>query len=243
MAHLALTLVKLLIAIYWIGNAARQNKKINALVEYLEEDYGQFNERIRNAKVRGGLIILRRIYGLAAALMFVGVFAAARFFGSTSFVQEVIMYAFLIAFGGWFSIKWFTEHRKTLYEYRWVILFTLLCPLLYRALDLLTDTPIMAAFVDAVRPLQFPGGWQIPDQVDPNIVTAVMIAFMTTGLLLYYLLTWIVLAPLALFSLSVVIIPVYLARAIHFVAPDKSFIGFTIFVYASIEIFQASSTG
>jgi hypothetical protein len=83
MLEFFLNIVQILIGVYWAGEVARQNPKIDSFVAQLESGYEKFNLSLKDTKIVEGLAALRRIYGWLAVATIIFFFAFSRFFASS----------------------------------------------------------------------------------------------------------------------------------------------------------------
>ncbi|MFC4296671.1 hypothetical protein ACFO0J_01285 [Castellaniella hirudinis] len=228
-----LSFVQIIISIYWAGNIARQNQKIDELVTYLENGYDSFNKKLKDAKINESLLSLKKLYGWSAVLFFSMSFVLPRLIESNPSLFNVPL---LVSFGsafGWFSIKWCLHHRKTVQEIGPQILLMIFSPVLVGIFDLLFNISFMHIFATSLYSIPLPFDWEIPYFTNPIIIGLIFSILLASLFFFYYIITWIFTAPAAFVSVTIILLPVLFARFIHTIAPKKPFFGFTIILYAA----------
>ncbi|WP_188694560.1 hypothetical protein [Silvimonas amylolytica] len=232
------TIIQIIIGFYWAGDMARQNQKIDALVNHIEDGYGNFNEKLKDAKIIDSLFSLSRIYGFIAIFSFLLAIVLCKFVGLN---QKNLAFLSLIGIGsilGWYSIRWSLNHKKTAREFGGQALLMICGPLLAGALDLLLHTPFTQIFAEVFYRFPLPFSWEVPHLANPIVIgcaTSLIFAFFFG---VYYLLTWLIAVPLAFVSASIVLLPVILARLIHSVTPRKPFVGLTLLVFTVVTLWS-----
>lgn len=238
MLKLTLSLIQILIGIYWAGDVARQNPKIDAFVAQLEDGYGAFNQRLQGIRIGDGLIVLRRIYGwtaVAAAMLF---FVLGRYLGQNPVFRTFWSTAFFVSFFGWFSIRWCTEHKRAVSDYGPQVALFVFGPLLMGAFDILMGTPFVQILMEPLNRVPNPWGWTIQQPANSIALGAVLSAFLAVFFAVYYVITWVFAAPAAFVSALVVALPVALARFVYVIAPRKAFFGLTAVVLTLATLWQ-----
>lgn len=238
MLKLILSLTQIIIGIYWAGDAARQNPKINAFVEQLELGYGEFNQRIRSTQIAKGLSALKKIYGWLSILSFGAFVFAGKFIEPTQNIGLILSMSFFFSFFGWFSLKWCTEHRKAINEYGPMTAFIVFSPLLMSAFDSLAGTPFTKILSEPFYSFPLPAGLELPHFNDPIAIGAVASLLLAAFFAFYYAITWIISAPAAFLSVSIIALPVAMARFIHVIAPRKAFFGLTVVIFTLATLLQ-----
>ena len=215
MLKLLLTLVQIIIGFYWAGDMARQNPRIDALVTHLENGYGNFNEKLKDAKIIGGLSALRSFYGWLAVAAFSLFFVLPKvidpspnFFGFLSLVGLGSVF-------GWFSIKWCLNHRKTVREFGSQVSLMVFGPILIGAFDLLLQTPFTQILAEGFYRIPLPFGWEVPHLTNPIAIGGAISLLFAVFFGLYYIITWLLTVPAAFASATIILLPVLLARFIH----------------------------
>lgn len=238
MLRLLLNLVQIVIAIYWAGDVARQNHKIDAFVAQLELGYGQFNQRLRDVKIVEGLAALQRLYGWVAIVTVASLILFGRLFGGNATAGLAWPSFFLVSVFGWFSIKWCINHRKAVFEYGPQVALLVFGPILMGVLDALTGTPFVQVLAEPFARIPNPWGWQVPRFTNPMALGALMSAVLAAFFGLYYVVAWILSIPAAFASAALVALPVALARIIHVIAPRKAFFGLTVLLFTVATLWQ-----
>lgn len=238
MLKLLLTFVQIIIAFYWAGDMARQNPRIDALVTHLENGYGSFNEKLKDAKIVDGLSALRNFYG------WVAVAASSLFFVLPNVIgPNPSFFGFLSVVGiasvfGWFSIKWCIDHRKTVREFGSQISLMVFGPILIGAFDLLLQTPFTQILAEGFYRIPLPFGWEVPHLTNPIAIGGAISLLFAVFFCFYYIITWFLTVPATFVSATVVLLPVLLARFTHAVAPRKPFFGFTFVLFAAVTLWM-----
>jgi len=236
MLKFTLSVIQILIGIYWAGDAARQNPKIDAFVAQLEGGYGAFNRQLQDVKIRDGLVVLRKLYGwlaIAATVMFL---VAARFVGPKTVLGTFWSAAFCMTVFGWFSIKWCMEHKKTVFEQGAHVALLVFSPFLMAVFDVLMGTHSMQILTESFNRTPGPWSWSIALNSHPMIAGAILSAVLAIFFAVYYAIIWIFAAPVAFCSTVLIGLPVALARFINVIAPQKAFFGLTVVVFSSASL-------
>ncbi|WP_175857273.1 hypothetical protein [Burkholderia anthina] len=90
----------------------------------------------------------------------------------------------------------------------------------------------MAIFTQPLYKITAPLGFHFPHLTNPVAIGGCLSLVFAIFFLVYYMLTWLLAAPAAFFSASLVLLPVVVARFIHTVAPRKAFAGLTFVLFA-----------
>ena len=238
MLKLLLTLVQIAIGFYWAGDMARQNQKIDSLVTHLENGYGSFNEKLKDATITESLSVLRSFYGWIAVAAFSLFFVLPRITD-----PNASLYGFLSLVGigsvfGWFSIKWCLDHRKTVQEFGSQVSLMVFGPILLGAVDLLLQTPFTQILAEGFYRIPLPLGWEVPHLSNPIGIGSAISLLVAAFVGLYYISTWLLTVPAAFASVTVVLLPVALARFIHTLAPRKPFVGFTFILFTLVTLWS-----
>ena len=238
MLKLLLTFVQIIIGFYWAGDMARQNSKIDALVTHLENGYGSFNEKLKDAKIVESLSALRSFYGWVSVSSFSLFFVLPKIIGSN---PNFFGFLSLVGIGsvfGWFSIKWCLDHRKTVREFGSQVLLMVFGPILIGAFDLLLHTPFTQILAEGFYRIPLPFGWEVPHFTNPIAIGGAISLLFAAFFGLYYIITWLLTVPTAFASATIVLLPVLLARLIHVVAPRKPFVGFTFVLFTAVTLWS-----
>jgi hypothetical protein len=238
MLKLTLNIIQILIGVYWAGEVARQNPKIDNFVAQLESGYGKFNQSIKDANIIEGLSALRKLYGWLAITAFVLLFVLGRFFATSPRLGYFWSVTFAICCFGWFSIKWCLEHKKTVAEFGPQVALIVFGPLWVGVFDLLMGTPFMQILSEPFQKIPNPWGFQFPTFTNPIAFGAVLSGILTFFFAVYYAITWFLTVPTSFVSALFIVVPVFLARFVHVIAPRKPFFGFTVLLFAGATLWQ-----
>jgi hypothetical protein len=239
MTKIFLNVVLIFISIYWAGEAARQNPKINNFVLQLEKGYQSFNENLQEISILNGLKMLGRLYGwLAISSLFI-IFLMSIFSIKNSAFAISLLFSFVASFFSWLSIKWVTEHKKTILEMRPQVVLSVFTPLIMGVSDWKIGTSFIAIFIKSLPSVPLLFGYEVTQDINP-ILFGLLISLLFLSLLLFYYFTiWIVAAILAFVSAVIISTPVFLARFIHVIAPRKAFFGFTALIFSIALLWQS----
>jgi len=105
MLKIILTCFVVLISVYWAGEKARRNPKIDAFLSAIEGHYSRLNERLEDSTTIAGLMFLRRFYGWFSVILFVLLYTILRFSRPSPTSALSLFSVFAFAFMGWFSIN------------------------------------------------------------------------------------------------------------------------------------------
>ncbi|WP_332854384.1 hypothetical protein [Duganella sp. S19_KUP01_CR8] len=236
MLKIALTLIVVLISVYWVGEKARKNLKIDAFLSAIEGHYSKLNNRLEDATTMSGLRFLRRLYGWASVFLFACLFVFQRFFQPTPANFLHLFWAFGFTFMGWFSIKWVIDHKNTVGEFSRNNALMIFAPLLMGIFDLIFHASfteiLLLPFQQAAATLHF----NMPEISNPlaigGAVSLVFLAFFG----IYYLLTWAVTVPVFLISVFAVVLPIRFARVLAQIDRNNTFFWLTVFVMFVISV-------
>lgn len=236
MLKIALTLLVVLISVYWVGEKARRNPKIDAFLSAIEGHYSKLNSRLEDSTTISGLRFLRRLYGWASIFLFACLFAFQRFSqpSPTSFLS--LFWAFGFAFMGWFSIKWVIDHKKTIDEFSKNNALIIFGPLLLGIFDLVFHTPfteiLLIPFQQAAASLHF----NMPEISNPLAIGGAVSLVFLVFFGFYYLLTWAVTVPVFMVSVFAVVLPIKFARVLAQIDRNNTFFWLTVFVMILISV-------
>jgi hypothetical protein len=231
MLKIALTLIAVLISVYWVGEKARRNPKIDAFLSAIEGNYSKLNNRLEDATTISGLRFLRRFYGWASVFLFACLFVFQRFFqpNPTNFLS--LFWVFGFTFMGWFSIKWVIDHKNTIREFSRNNALMIFGPLLMGIFDLVFHTPfteiLLLPFQQAAAILHF----NMPEISNPLAIGGAVSLVFLVFFGFYYLLTWAVTVPV-----FAVVLPIKFARALAQIDRNNTFFWLTVFVMFAISL-------
>lgn len=236
MLKITLTLIAVLISVYWVGEKARRNPKIDAFLSAIEGNYSKLNNRIEDATTLSGLRLLRRLYGWASVFLFTCLFVFQRFFqpSSTNFLSLFWLLGF--TFMGWFSIKWVIDHKNTMGEFSRNNALMIFGPLLIGIFDLVFHTPfteiLLLPFKQAAATLHF----NMPEMSNPLAIGGAVSLVFLFFFGFYYLLNWAVTLPVFLVSVFAVVLPIKFARVLAQIDRNNTFFWLTVFVMFAISV-------
>jgi hypothetical protein len=222
-----LVLIQVLIGFYWAGDMARQSSKIDTLVSGLEDSYGSFNTRLKDARVMTGLAALRRFYGWIAVVATITLLIFPSIIGPNQAFAGLASVALLMSILGWFSIKWWLDHKNTASEIGSRLALFIFLPLLIAIFDTILSTPFTHILADALYRIPLLPDLSIPKLTSPLAIGSAISALFAVGALFFYLLIWLMTAPIVFLSAVLIALPVLLARFIHTIAPRRAFVGLT----------------
>ncbi|MGO2303920.1 MAG: hypothetical protein ACTH5W_04380 [Providencia sp.] len=238
MLKLSLPFFIYIITLYLIGERIRRNPKIDAFIATIEKNYSKINELLENTTVKEGLFFLRKIYGWLSLLSFTIILLLLKL---RFLPDESILYTyplFLIFFISWFSIKWVTEHKKTVFENLTMEVIIIIAPLAVGFLDIIAGTDIVKILAEPIFDILTK--FQLPIQPDlsPIIIGAVVSCFIFIVFAFYYFLSWIVIAPFFLLSMILVITPIKFARFLAKLNPNDTFFWFALVLLTILTFFH-----
>lgn len=236
MLKITLTLLVVLISVYWVGEKARRNTKIDAFLLAIEGHYSKLNNRLEDTTTVSGLRFLRCFYGWASVFLFVCLFAFQRFSQPNPTNYLPLFWTFGFTFMGWFSIKWVVDHKNTIGEFSRNNALMIFGPLLMGIFDLVFHTQFMEILLLPIQQTAATLHYTIPEISNPlaigGAVSLVFLAFFS----FYYLLTWAVTVPVFLISVFTVVLPIKFARVLAQIDRKNTFFWFTVCVMIVISI-------
>lgn len=236
MLKITLTVLVVLISVYWVGDKVRRNPKIDAFLSSIEGHYSRLNSRLEDSTILRGLHFLRRIYGWASVILFSCLFVVQQFSFSSPSSFLSLFWVFGFAFMGWFSIKWVTDHKNTLHEFSKNNALLIFGPLLMGVFDLIFNTPfteiLLVFFQQITKALHF----NIPSISNPLAIGAATSLVFLVFFGFYYLITWAVTVPVFMFSVFAVVLPIKFARFLAKIDSSNTFFWLTVFVMIAISV-------
>ncbi|WP_072430228.1 hypothetical protein [Chitinimonas taiwanensis] len=236
MLKVALTILAVLISAYWIGERIRRNPKIDKFLSALEGGYSKLNERLEESTIMDGLRLLRKYYGWISVALFICILVVQRLPQSTPMATLRLFSVFGFAFMGWFSIKWVTEHKSTIVEISRDNVLIVFGPLLLGIFDILFGTPFMDILARPMREIATLLHFDLPLDTNPIAIGSITSLAVLGFFGFYYLLTWIVTAPVFLISVFVVLLPIRFARLLAAIDRTSTFLWLTLFVMLGISV-------
>lgn len=236
MLKVALTLLVVLISVYWVGEKARRNTKIDAFLSVIEGHYASLNDRLEDVKIITGLRFLRRLYGWVSIFLFVCFFLVQRLFqpNSTNFLP--LFWVFAFTFMGWFSIKWVIDHKNTVSEFSRNNALMIFGPLLIGVFDLVFHTPFTGFFLLPLQQSAAALHFNFPDISNPLAIGGAVSLVFFAFFCFYYFLTWTVTVPVFLVSIFAVVLPIKFARLLAKIDRNNTFFWLTVFVMILISV-------
>ncbi|MGL4603836.1 MAG: hypothetical protein ACRCU9_06805 [Iodobacter sp.] len=235
MLKITLSLIAVLISVYWVGEKARRNPKIDAFLSAIEGNYSKFNNRLEDATTKSGLSLLRRFYGWASAFLFACILIFQRLSLQNPRSLLPLFWGFGFTFMGWFSIKWVVEHKKTIGEFSRNNVLIIFGPLTIGIFDLVFHTPfteiLLLPFQQAAATFHF----NMPEITNPLAIGGAVSLVFLLFFCIYYLLTWTITAPVFLVSVFAVVLPIKFARALAKIDRNNTFFWFTVFAMCIIS--------
>ncbi|KVQ66899.1 hypothetical protein [Burkholderia territorii] len=225
--------LQILIGFYWAGDMARQNQKINDFVAYLEDGYGNFNDRLRDIRVIEGLNSLKKFYLYISIASIVTFFIIPKIVGPNHFLSGYLSSIGMASLFGWFSIKWCMDHKNAITGMRPQVGLMIFGPVILGVFDVIFGTSFMATLSQPLYKIATLVGINVPHLTNPVVIGGCLSLVFAIFFLVYYMLTWLVAAPAAFLSAALVLLPVAAARLIHTVAPRKAFVGLTFILFAT----------
>jgi len=235
MLKIALTLLVVLISVYWVGEKARRNPKIDEFLSAIEGHYSKLNNRLEDTTIKNGLQFLRKFYGWGSVFLFACLFFVQRFSQSHPKTIFPLFWGFSFFFMGWFSIKWVIDHKNTVVEFLRENALIIFGPLILGIFDLIFRTPfakiLSLPFVQLAATLHF----SIPEVSSPLAIGgAISLIFLAT-FSVYYVVTWAVTVPVFLISVFAVVFPIQAARFLAKIDRNNTFFWFTVFFMIAIS--------
>lgn len=236
MLKVILTVLAVLISIYWIGERIRRNPKIDKFLSAIEGRYSKLNERLEESNVMEGLRLLRRYYGWLSVALLVCLLVVQRFPQSSPMATLRLFSFFGFAFMGWWSIKWVTAHKRTIAERSKDNTLIIFGPLLLGIFDVLFGTPFMSILVRPMQEIAAALHFDFPQVSNPIAIGSIMSLAVLSFFGVQYLFTWIITVPVFLVSVFVVVLPIRFARLLAAIDRGNTFLWLTAFVMLVISV-------
>lgn len=236
MLKIFLTLLVILISVYWVGEKARRNPKIDAFLSAIEGHYSKLNERLEDATTMNGLRFLRKFYGWISVFLFVGLYAIQRFSQPNSTNILPLFWGFGFTFMGWFSIKWVIDHKNTISEFSRNNALIVFGPLLLGVFDMIFDTPFTEILAFPFQQIATTLHFYVPEILNPLAIGSAVSLVFLIFFAFYYLLTWAVTVPVFLVSVFAVVLPIQFARLLAAIDRKNTFFWFTVFLMIVISV-------
>ncbi|MGO4574100.1 hypothetical protein [Microvirga sp. 2TAF3] len=237
---LLIALLTAFVAIYGMGSAARQHTKVDEVLTLIECGYGSFNNRLKRASIHEGLKSLKKVYGWATVIVVVAFFILGRSVEANKALGSVLSVAFVATFLGWFSIQWSTEHKKELAKSAPLVLAAL-GPLVIGAIDFVSGTSWINTSAEPFYTLMAGIGLNVPHVNNPAVLGGIISAIFAVSFAIFYLLTWLIVAPIAFASVALIALPIWFAKVVDLIAPKKAFPGFIMIVTVALALWEWAS--
>ncbi|MDP2144431.1 MAG: hypothetical protein Q8J80_09925 [Gallionella sp.] len=230
-----LTLLIVLISVYWVGEKTRRNPKIDAFLSAIEGHYSKLNDRLEDATAMEGLHFLRKVYGWISVFLFVCLYVVQQFSQPNSTNILPLFWVFGFTFMGWFSIKWVIDHKNTISEFsnNALVIFG---PLLLGVFDLIFHTPFTEILVLPFQQIATTLHFNLPEISNPLAIGSAVSLVFLVFFGFYYLLTWAITVPVFLVSVFAVVLPIQFARFLAAIDRKNTFYWFTVFVMIAISV-------
>lgn len=229
MLKIALTLLVVLISVYWVGEKARKNSKIDEFLSAIEGHYSKLNERLEDATTKSGLQFLRKFYGWVSVFLFACLFVVQRISQSNATTILPLFWGVSFFFMGWFSIKWVIDHKNTVGEFSRDHALIIFGPLILGIFDIIFRTPfteiLSLPFLQLAATLPF----NIPEISSPLAIGGAISLIFLAIFSVYYFVTWAVTVPVFLISVFAVVFPIQFARLLAKIDRNNTFFWFTVF--------------
>ena len=225
-----------------IANNTRGNPKINKFFSNIQDSYNKLNRDLEILSFTTGLEALSKLYGWAS-IIFLTLFLI-----SNKFISKNLGYAFFLVFAfvlmSWFSIKWFIDHKETLFKGSKNIILMILSPIILGAFDLLIGENLTSDFFIAIADSLssiFPSFSMVLANTGMNFNSPVISSITLSLILLlvfiiYYLIMWIFTLPIFLIALITAILPIQFARATSWGNKENPYFWFTTITSLVVSI-------
>lgn len=236
MLKIFLTLLVVLISVYWVGEKARNNPSIDLFLSSIEGHYSSLNERLKDATVVMGLRFLRRLYGWASIFFFICLFAMQYFLQPDPINLLPLFWAFALTFMGWFSIKWVIDHKSTVSEVSKNNVLIIFGPLLMGVFDICFNTKFTEAVVIPLKQAALALHLPVTGMSNPLAIGGALSLIFLAFFCIYYLLTWVVTVPMFIVSVFAVVLPIKFAHLLAKIDRSNTFFWFTVFAMVVISV-------
>jgi hypothetical protein len=230
MLKLILSLLIAVISIYWVGEKARRNPKINNFLNVVEGKYSKLNEILEDATVISGLKYLQKLYGWISIFIPVLFFVFNKIFHLDKDLTIYVFWVFSFSFMGWISIRWVLDHKKAVKEMSKNNLLFVFIPILLGLLAFLFDSTIMNILMYPIYELVGKLHMQLPQINNPILIGCLISLMFASFFAFYYALTWVVSIPMFFASVLVVLLPIRFARLLAAIDRQNTFFWFSVFV-------------
>ncbi|MBE0445805.1 hypothetical protein [Psychrobacter sp. FME5] len=201
-----------------VESSTRGNQRINKFFSDIQDSYNKLNRNLEILSFVEGIKALSKFYGWASLIFF------TLFFISNKFISKDLGYVFFLVFAfvfmSWFSIKWFIDHKNTIFKGSRNVILMILSPILLGGFDLLIGENLTSDFFIAIADSLssiFPSFIILLENTGMNFNSPVISSITLSLILLlvfliYYLIMWIFTLPIFLIALITAILPIQFAR-------------------------------
>ncbi len=227
-----------LIGIYWTGERVRANPHMAQLITTTESGFKELIESLKELKIVSALHFLSKIYGITSLLGLVGIFLAIHLDISAGTI-DLLTLIFCVAFVMFGSIKWALGSHKTFISSNKLLIFIFLSwPFFLAWMEVSQGTPVFEQpffLFNRVLVLSGLGDFSV---YSIWIKAGILSAFSFVMALFYYCVTWLFSLLFTLISICILLIPVYLAKAIDKLWPSDTFFFFTMCLFFALTVFS-----
>lgn len=238
MLKATITILQILVGVYFLGNAIRQNPKFDAFLLIVENGYGGINDKLKDTRIREGVYKLGLMYGFLSFLAFLMLFLTPYVASQSEPYFLMCSAGFIIGLIGWSSISWCLQHRKMLLENTWFWWLMPIFPFFLAFLEKQTGISILWCPLDSLFKLLNSMGVyiELPTSVwsQAFIFCAILIVFM----LVQYLVMWCISIPVLIITILMVLLIVFFARLVNLIAPKTAFYGFMVILFVALILVQ-----
>lgn len=220
-------------SIYLMGNSVRQNKSFDNFLTNLEDYVKGINDFLRFLFIRESLSSLKKLFG-KIAIFFATLYIILYFLRLVN--QSVMLYIgtpWLMSFYIWFSVSWVIEHKRTVKQHiSKEMLFICLCPLVVLIFDFTFDTNYFSLIDQVIKEnLSLLKYINIPYD-DYRISWAIFyMAISILFILVWYIFTWLFIAPAFFVVLLCVVFPIFFARFFNKMFPKIPLVGVAVVLW------------
>ena len=217
MTNILITIFQVLIAVYWSGEMARQNKSINEFVSSLEKGYSQFNSRLKKVNVEDGLL---NFFKICEVSIFAGILLSVISYFQFPSIKNISATIFTLGVLGAASFEWNVKRMRFSINYFIIImLLTLIIQFLIFFHNFIPDPNLEYVGWTKVRVFTYTS------------------AFLS-GAGLFYVTFWLISSVIMYILVLLMYMPVIVAKAIHKIAPTRPLYGLTVVFFVGISLYQ-----
>jgi len=224
------------LTVYLIGEKIRRNPKIDKFLLAIEGRYSRINELLEDSTIKEGLFFLKKMYGWLAIVLFALIWIIQRFFKSHNPDTLSLFFIFSLCFMGWFSIKWIADHKKTVLEMSRTNVMLIFGPLALAAFDVFLHTEFMHALTTPIYQMAAGINIRIPEASNPFVIGGVISAVYLICLSIYYIITWVMVIPMYLFSVAAIFLPIKFSRLLSSIDKENTFFWFAVILWSGSNL-------